>query len=494
MKLLKLPSGQRFACVRRGASVDVLDDRCPHEGHPLSMGSVRDGILTCPWHNWKFALDSGACVAGGESARRYEAEIHGDEVFVDLRSDRADLVAVARLDLERALREGDLGAAVRVGLRWSAAIEGDLRPIRAAIARSVAAACDRRLGDAVPAIAAIESIARTRALDDAEQIAVAAQAAIDEIHGRPPVPWPARCTGSIDAPEPFLEDLLEERRPSAIARAVGAAADPRSIARRWFLPFLSTKLWDRGDALPRIAATIEIVDDAEPEPFLAAVASTLAWAVAESDLPSFRETRAGLVTATTIEPGTRHLEGPIDLRGPDAVSSMIAALRAGTSPLDLLDAATVAALDRLARYDLTWSSRAEVTTNVRDAARPFLFARCARDLLARGASHERLAVAHAVQAAGLLAKLRRREGGRSLPPVDQVLAIRSLLAGGPARDLAARATILGALLDEARLHPDRAPVVAAALAKVVAEPPPSLARAAAAATRHVTTGPPPEDD
>jgi nitrite reductase/ring-hydroxylating ferredoxin subunit len=31
--------------------VFALDDRCPHLGFALHQGSIRDGILTCPWHH-----------------------------------------------------------------------------------------------------------------------------------------------------------------------------------------------------------------------------------------------------------------------------------------------------------------------------------------------------------------------------------------------------------------------------------------------------------
>ena len=36
-------------------------DRCPHRESPLSIGTVTDGCLTCPYHGWKFG-DEGTCV------------------------------------------------------------------------------------------------------------------------------------------------------------------------------------------------------------------------------------------------------------------------------------------------------------------------------------------------------------------------------------------------------------------------------------------------
>ncbi|MEM9492884.1 MAG: Rieske (2Fe-2S) protein, partial [Myxococcota bacterium] len=36
------------------ATIAAIDNRCPHEGYPLSTGALKDGIVTCAWHNWKF--------------------------------------------------------------------------------------------------------------------------------------------------------------------------------------------------------------------------------------------------------------------------------------------------------------------------------------------------------------------------------------------------------------------------------------------------------
>jgi nitrite reductase/ring-hydroxylating ferredoxin subunit len=45
--------------VHEGGHVFALDNRCPHMGFPLDLGSIEDGILTCHWHHARFALASG---------------------------------------------------------------------------------------------------------------------------------------------------------------------------------------------------------------------------------------------------------------------------------------------------------------------------------------------------------------------------------------------------------------------------------------------------
>jgi len=39
--------------------VYAVDNRCPHMGFPLDRGTVKDGILTCHWHQARFDLKSG---------------------------------------------------------------------------------------------------------------------------------------------------------------------------------------------------------------------------------------------------------------------------------------------------------------------------------------------------------------------------------------------------------------------------------------------------
>ena len=37
----------------------AIDDCCPHMGASLSGGYIEDGIVTCPWHAWRFRLADG---------------------------------------------------------------------------------------------------------------------------------------------------------------------------------------------------------------------------------------------------------------------------------------------------------------------------------------------------------------------------------------------------------------------------------------------------
>jgi nitrite reductase/ring-hydroxylating ferredoxin subunit len=45
-------------------SVIATGSRCPHMGYPMDKGLVRDGVLTCAWHQWEFDLATGGCYRG----------------------------------------------------------------------------------------------------------------------------------------------------------------------------------------------------------------------------------------------------------------------------------------------------------------------------------------------------------------------------------------------------------------------------------------------
>lgn len=63
----------------------AVDNRCPHMGFPLDKGTVRDGILTCHWHQARFDLESGGTFdLFADDVRTYPTEVTDDVVYVDV--------------------------------------------------------------------------------------------------------------------------------------------------------------------------------------------------------------------------------------------------------------------------------------------------------------------------------------------------------------------------------------------------------------------------
>lgn len=92
--------GKQIALFLRNGRVLACNNRCPHEGYPLSEGTLDpDGgcVLTCNWHNWKFDLADGSNVTGGDGLRVYRAELLGDEIWLDLTDPPAEEIAAQAL-------------------------------------------------------------------------------------------------------------------------------------------------------------------------------------------------------------------------------------------------------------------------------------------------------------------------------------------------------------------------------------------------------------
>lgn len=77
--------GRRVALFNVDGTHWVLDDACPHRGGPLSEGGLDGAVVTCPWHGWRWDVQSGASV-NNPSLRVgcFPVTIEGGDVFIDL--------------------------------------------------------------------------------------------------------------------------------------------------------------------------------------------------------------------------------------------------------------------------------------------------------------------------------------------------------------------------------------------------------------------------
>jgi len=49
--------------VRSDDGFYAVENRCSHEDAPLAEGTIANGEITCPWHNARFCLKSGAALS-----------------------------------------------------------------------------------------------------------------------------------------------------------------------------------------------------------------------------------------------------------------------------------------------------------------------------------------------------------------------------------------------------------------------------------------------
>lgn len=139
--------GKQIALFATPSGPRAIANRCPHEGYPLSEGTLNAGTgsantetpctLTCNWHNWKFDLETGTEASGGDAVRTFPLREIDGMLWVEVVDPTAEEkvraaidrlhAAFTRYDYERFTREiarielagGDPLDAVRAAIGWT---------------------------------------------------------------------------------------------------------------------------------------------------------------------------------------------------------------------------------------------------------------------------------------------------------------------------------------------------------------------------------------
>lgn len=84
---VRLAHGQKTIAIFKSSThgIHAIEDACPHKKGPLSDGIVHGDCVTCPLHNWKINLRSGA-VEGADEGRvdTYKTKVTNQRVYVQL--------------------------------------------------------------------------------------------------------------------------------------------------------------------------------------------------------------------------------------------------------------------------------------------------------------------------------------------------------------------------------------------------------------------------
>ena len=76
-------SGRMVAVFNEDGKFSAIDDFCPHMGASLAGGYLEDGIVTCPWHAWRFCVHDGKwCDNPKVKIDAFEVRVEGDEIQV----------------------------------------------------------------------------------------------------------------------------------------------------------------------------------------------------------------------------------------------------------------------------------------------------------------------------------------------------------------------------------------------------------------------------
>lgn len=76
-------NGRLVAVFNENGQFHAIDDLCPHMGASLAEGHFEDGVVTCPWHAWRFRVDDGTwCDNPRVKTTTFEVRVVDDEIQV----------------------------------------------------------------------------------------------------------------------------------------------------------------------------------------------------------------------------------------------------------------------------------------------------------------------------------------------------------------------------------------------------------------------------
>ena len=128
--LVAKTGNKQLAVFLQDGNIYACNNRCPHEGYPLSEGHLGSGcILTCNWHNWKFDLSTGETLIGGDELTVYDTDLDGDDILVRIFEPTTEEIATKSL---RGLQQGfDLHEYDRMAREIARLMQAGIDPLEA---------------------------------------------------------------------------------------------------------------------------------------------------------------------------------------------------------------------------------------------------------------------------------------------------------------------------------------------------------------------------
>jgi nitrite reductase/ring-hydroxylating ferredoxin subunit len=368
---------KRIAIFRTPRGVFATDNRCPHEGYALVRGDVRDGLLTCAWHNWKFRLGSGECVFGGENIRTYPVEVRDGVIHVDVLDPTPEIV---RPQLFRSLLDAmddlDFGRIARDTMR----LQRIGTPLPEIVREGVRYAAPRAeygwdhslatLADCLRLGAMFEG--SLRSLPIIQALAVASEGQVR----RPLRPQPdpidvADEFGSLDAGLQAFPRLVDDERvdeAEGVFRGLLAAGATRDQLKRALLSAVTDHFLGYGHPMIFTQKAFEMLDTIgweEADAVLAPLVPEITWSTRYDKLPYMRRflgawQQAELDLGAMVEmqrngaawDASRYRTALLDGSPEDSFGVLRDGLEAGVSIERIIDETSRAAAERLGRFDI----------------------------------------------------------------------------------------------------------------------------------------------
>jgi nitrite reductase/ring-hydroxylating ferredoxin subunit len=397
--------------------IHAIDNRCPHEGYPLSTGALKDGILTCEWHNWKFRLCDGVCVLGGENVRHYPVRVQDGAIWLDT-ADPPLQAAQPRLfeSLARAFEENDWGQAGRTAERLLAAGATPATIIGYGCdwaAEHAPYGFDHGLATAADLVAILDhgDFAGTPGVPILEALSLL---------GEPNLRRPGRDMGAPEAVQPdwsAVERALRQRiededvagAEGLLRGALAAGAGPDQVF-RWLTHAATDHFWDYGHGHIFTVKAEELlarIGWEHAHPVLTSLVTSLAYGTREDRLPYMRAyadrmaghlpglprwaAQAAATSGATARPDVDRVRAAVlDGNLTAALDAVASELDRGVAPDRVALVLGMCAAQRLLQFDHRLEHRDDVTDGWLSITHALTHADAVRESLRRRPSAEAL--------------------------------------------------------------------------------------------------------
>ncbi len=367
---------KRIALFRTARGVFACDNRCPHQGYALVRGDVKDGVLTCAWHNWKFELGTGTCRHGGENIRTYPVQVRDGQVFIDVTDPPAEIIRPELFaSLTAALDDLDIGRVARDTMR----LHQLGTPLADVIAEGVRYAApraeygwDHSLATMADCLRMSDYFAESlRALPVIQGLSIASESQVRRpLRARPEPADPIARYGSIDdamRAYPVLVDDEQSDEAEGLLRGLIAAGVAPPALRQMLLTAVTDHFLAYGHSMIFVQKAFEMLDLVgwqEADTLLSPLVPEMVIGTRYDKLPYMRKylrawTEAGPDLGALA---ARPVSGLFDEAGyrraltdgspQEALDSLIRSLEGGAGVTAVIDATGLAAAERLARFDI----------------------------------------------------------------------------------------------------------------------------------------------
>jgi len=387
---------KQIAVFRVDGSVYAIDNRCPHEGYPLAAGHLSDEcVLTCNWHNWKFRLDTGECLIGGDDVRSYPTKIEAGDAWVNVADPPPEETRQRILTgLRAAFDDRDFGRICREIARLHYSGLDPVDSVRAALDW----AHDRLEFGTTHAIAAAADWLHLAGSykDDFENRLICLSEAVDHLADdtlrRPQYAYP-------DSGEPFeraaflaaVEHEETHRVEAMIARALSEGMHWRDLEEA-FTAAAFAHYNDFGHSVIYVLKTDELIDALGPSVerlLLLPLARHLCYTTREDLLPEFKD-YGPILSMLQRSPGQRDLNGEPGVPFPATTRSALEWVRAGLMKSDakpvydrLLEALSLNLLSYDVRFGSAYDGPVSQNVGWLDFTHGITFSNAARKLCSR---------------------------------------------------------------------------------------------------------------